>query len=56
MLIPPPYLGLLDPPKARAGGTRHRSAARILATTLLAAASGAAADGLTAWLVLVAAS
>lgn len=55
MLIPPTYLRLLDRPeptepapiKPRRPRTSH------VLTTLLAAATGAASGGVTAWLVLI---
>jgi hypothetical protein len=52
MLIPPTYLRLLDRPAATTPTPRRGRGAR-LPTVLLAAATGAASGGVTAWLVLV---
>lgn len=55
MLIPPTYLRLLGPPAEAAAQTpsRLRGAPGRLPTVLLAAATGAASGGITAWLVLI---
>jgi hypothetical protein len=53
MLIPPTYLRLLDRPAAAPPNPRARRAPRRLPTVLLAAATGAASGGVTAWLVLM---
>ena len=55
MLIPPTYLRLLDRPAepAAAPDSPPSGKAGRLPTVLLAAATGAASGGLTAWLVLL---
>ncbi len=55
MLIPPTYLRLLDKPAKTVApaNSPRRGAPGRLPTMLLAAATGAASGGITAWLVLV---
>lgn len=55
MLIPPTYLRLLDrrEPTEPAPLTQHRASTSRVPTTLIAAVTGAASGGLTAWLVLL---
>jgi hypothetical protein len=55
MLIPPTYLRLLDRREPAEPGpiAPHRPRIGGVPTTLVAAATGAASGGLTAWLVLI---
>lgn len=53
MLIPPTYFRLLDPPEAKVPTERPRAPGGRMSLALLAALTGAASGGVTAWLVLI---